>query len=234
MKPIIGAESTWGNSALYAIWTWKASPIFLGHDCWKMQCQRYLEHMACGRNLETQNNLLYERITMLISSKIFVESTRSWNCKWVLWILDGYGIGHKDITLQNPRRDSGTLQNNNSSIIFWWDWGEISKRLHCLCLQAKKARKSSPSHGFDCQGLCRSGKKKGEPWIARFPESRARNHQNFLGKKHKNEWNAIEWRKINSEAPSWITAYQLCLAATLESHGSNRPILDPESPMQCH
>ena len=40
-------------------------------------------------------------------------------------------------------------------------------------------------------------------------------------------------RREDSELPIRIATYQ-CLAETLELQDSNRPILDSESPIQCH
>ena len=80
-----------------------------------------------------------------------------------------------------------------------------------------------------------------ESRIARFPKSRAWNRQIFCSRKHKIGWNrhkVAESRKIDSESTIRIATYQ-CLAATLESLDSNRPILkrpilDSESQIQCH
>ena len=74
-----------------------------------------------------------------------------------------------------------------------------------------------------------------ESRIARFPESRAWNRQKFRSEKQKHEPNRskVESQKIDSESPSESHPCSM-LKATLESHGSNRSILNSESPIQCH
>ena len=74
-----------------------------------------------------------------------------------------------------------------------------------------------------------------ESRAALFPESRARNRQNFRSEKQKNEWyhSEVESRRIDPKSPIQIATCQ-SLVATLQSQDSNRPTLNSESPIQCH
>ena len=74
-----------------------------------------------------------------------------------------------------------------------------------------------------------------ESRIARFPESRACNRQKFRSEKQTHDSNRKN-KSIQNRHPNRILSM---FKATLESRDSNRtiqnrPILDSESPIQCH
>ena len=68
-----------------------------------------------------------------------------------------------------------------------------------------------------------------------IPRIAGRNRQKFHSEKQNIEPNRskVASRKTDSESSS-ESHLNKCLKSTLQSHDSNRPILDSESPIQCH